>query len=359
MAKTILIDLTALYNRKITGLEIYGIELYQAIRKHKEYNLIPIFNYKNTVDDNPNAIILKSKSRFWTEMFLLPLLIKKHSPDMVLFPIFPPTFLCYSFKKRRTKLVPTIHDLAFHYYSETLSLKAKIYLSPSYYRALRKADYIITISDTVKKEINKLSTVPVINFGNQISNKFLDIQNVESNILSKLGLKEKDFFISVSTIEPRKNMGYLLEIIDALQNLGVRKKLVLVGRKGWEKTKKISDLYKKNEGNIIFTNYIDDEDLICLYNKSLAFLLVSKYEGYGRPPIEALFSNANVFVSDILIFHEVLGNNCTYLPLDDVQRAAQIIKKNLYLNKNKNIIIDKSKYFDTFENNEFLLKEIL
>lgn len=356
--KTLLIDLTSLYNRKITGLEIYGIELYQSLLMLNEFKVIPVFNYKNTIDNNVNAIILKSKNRLFTELVQLPLLIKKIEPHAVLFPIFPPSIMCYYLKKEKTKLIPTIHDLAFIHYSETLSMKARIYLTPSYKKALKKADHIITISDTIKKEIELISKIQITNLGNQISTKFQNTEHIKSAILEKLEVKSNDYFISVSTIEPRKNMIYLLEIINSLKKIGVDKKIVLVGRKGWENETKFSQAYNNNKQNIIFTDYINDDDLIFLYKNCLAFILVSKYEGFGRPPLEALYSNAKVFVSNIPIFHEILSDNCFYLPLDNAPEAANIIKRNLHVANNA-LASRESKYFNALNTNAILLRDII
>ena len=51
----IAIDLTSLYGRKITGLEVYGIDMYKALLK-SGHVIIPIFHVKNTIDNNSNEV---------------------------------------------------------------------------------------------------------------------------------------------------------------------------------------------------------------------------------------------------------------------------------------------------------------
>ena len=85
----IAIDLTSLYGRKITGLEVYGIDMYKALLK-SGHVIIPIFHVKNELDENPNAVIISECNRLVLENIRLSKCIRKIAPDVVLFPIFPP-----------------------------------------------------------------------------------------------------------------------------------------------------------------------------------------------------------------------------------------------------------------------------
>ena len=174
----IYIDLTSLHNRKITGLEIYGIDLYKALLEKENIDVFPIFRYKNSIDNNPNAIILPSKNRLYVEQFLLPKLIKNIREAVILYPVFPPGYLTYILKSNNVKILPTIHDTVIWNYSSTLSLTAKIYLKPLYHLTLKKADKIITISATVKKELKKLAKEIGLKYSDeqiQFTKKLIDV----------------------------------------------------------------------------------------------------------------------------------------------------------------------------------------
>lgn len=353
----ILVDLTPIFQRRITGLEIYGIELYKALlcTKHEVY---PVFRVSNTLDDNPNAIILPYKSRFFVENFMLTHIIRKYDPDIALFPIFPPPLNCYSF---RTKIIPTIHDISFLKYSSTMSWKARLYLIPKYQKSLVFSNKLITISNSVYLELQEYTNLKIFNFGNNISNSYiLDNYHFDRTILYKYNINPGSYMISVSTIEPRKNMKYLLCIWNKLIQIRPQLKLVLTGRIGWGNDLELMNLYNKVKDNVIFTGYVEFDELVNLYHYSRSFILLSKYEGFGRTPLEALACGSKVIVSDIPVFHENLSNNnVCYIPLDDLNHAIIMILQ--YID---NSIIHKPNtigFFNTIQDNiidkvEFLFK---
>lgn len=352
--KKILVDLTPLYGRKKTGVELYGIEFYNALLK-TQHEITPVFRCENSIDSNPKAIIIKCRNRLIVENFWLSKIVAKENPDIVFFPIFPPPLDIYRFSK--IKIVPTIHDLAFRYYSSTLSLKSRIYLTPKYNCALRYASVIITISETIKSELSMISSASILNWGENISPvyKLEQDYSFDNRILLNYGLYNHEYLISVSTIEPRKNLMYLLSLFECILKYFPNLKLVLVGRNGWGKNVDLLDMITKLGESIIFTGYVSDVDLINLYHYSKSFVLLSKYEGFGRTPIEAYACGANVIVSDIPVFRETMGENAQYVNLNDKLLATMQLRK--YLSSvnvvsNKNIL----SAFDKLDEN--MLNEI-
>ena len=346
MAK-LLIDLTPLYNRKVTGLEIYGIEFYKGLLK-TNHEIIPIFRKENTIDSNPNSIVIPSVNRLLVENFYLPTVIKKTNADIAFFPIFPPPLNIYNLK---TKIIPTIHDLAFQKYSKTLSWKARLYLSPKYNRTLSKAKTILTISDSVREELNNVTNANIVNWGNNISTEYILDNNVyNKEILKKFGLVQGSYYISVSTIEPRKNIKYLFRVWKRLIQINPNLKLVLTGRAGWGNDRELKGLFEEIKSTVLFTDYVEFDELINLYHFAKAFILLSVYEGFGRTPIEALACGSKVIVSDIPIFKENLGENALFVPLDNVETATEKILDYIISNQTHKKI-DIAKYIGVLENN--------
>lgn len=327
----ILIDLTPLYARKITGIEVYGIEFYQALKK-TNYEIYPVFRIRNTLDNNPNAIIIKCENRIIAENYSLPKVLKQLKPTIAFFPIFPPPMNVYGIEG--VKIVPTIHDLAFRYYYSTLSFKARLYLIPKYNKALKFSHAIITISNSVLRDIEKETQIVVYNWGNNISTSYqLRDFTFERTILNKYGLNQGEYLVSVSTLEPRKNMQYLLSIWKILHKQYPKMKLVLVGRYGWGNTLNYSTIIGELKESIIFTDYIGFDDLVNLYHFSKAFILLSLYEGFGRTPLEALACGTRVIISDIPVFHENMKEFGYYVSLNDSQKAALQISSYIEMNK--------------------------
>jgi len=321
----IAIDLTPLYGRKITGVEIYGIDLYKILRK-TNHTIIPIFLCKNELDNNLDAYIIKQCNRLWLENVALPRAVRKIGADVTLFPIFSPPLTVYYGTK--TKIIPTLHDFAFLKYRETLNMGAKYYLTPKYLWAFKKADAIITISETIKKELEKHTAKPIYNCGNVIAPEYKDCKYKASlQDIEEFGLRENKYFISVSTIEPRKNFKYLMKVVKPIleqRNM----KLVLVGRKGWGKDEELQRLIEDMGNMLVFPGFVEFDQLVSLYHYSYAFALLSLDEGFGRTPYEAVACGCKrVILSDIEIFHETFGENALFLPLNNEKQAQKMIEE--------------------------------
>jgi glycosyltransferase involved in cell wall biosynthesis len=82
-----------------------------------------------------------------------------------------------------------------------------------------------------------------------------------------------------------------------------------------------------SKGKLVFPGFIDEADLPALYKGSLAFVNVSKSEGFNLPALEALCSGTPVIASDIAIHHEVLGDFGHFVSPDDSVFLAQMLRK--------------------------------
>lgn len=317
----IAIDLTPLYGRKRTGVEMYAIDLYRALLT-TGHEVIPIFHVKNELDNNPNAVIISKSNRLLLENVVLSRIVRKINPDIVFFPIFsPPIDLKWGF---RGKVFPTIHDCAFLKYRKTLNFAAKFYLTPKVLWAMKWVDGIITISESEKHQLAQYTPKPIYNLGENIGIGFNGAaEKADLELLKPWNLQENSYYISVSTIEPRKNFKYLLKVLFPI--LKERKmKLVLVGRRGWGHDEELKELIEKCKGYLIFTDYVSDNTLISLYHYAYAFALLSLDEGFGRTPFEAVACGCKkIVLSDIEIFHETFDENALFLPLGNEEKARE------------------------------------
>ena len=173
----------------------------------------------------------------------------------------------------------------------------------------------------------EVTSIPVYNCGEDISHDFFDCKGLADNkYLKKWKLSPQKYMISVSTIEPRKNFKYLLQVIRPFL-IKNNMKLVLVGRKGWGKDKELEMLIKDMGDLLIFTEYVSHECLVSLYHYAYAFALLSIYEGFGRTPFEAVACGCKkIILSDIPIFRETFGNAAYYIPLNDIDGCKQLLE---------------------------------
>lgn len=319
------IDLTSLYGRKRTGMEMYAVDLYRALLT-TGHQIVPIFHGQNEVDDNPDAYIISKCKRLWLENVALSRAVRMIKADVVIFPVFPPPLDLYF--GCESKIYHTIHDTVSLRYRDTQNVAAKYYYLPKLKLFFRKGDAIITISETVKKQLQTISNLPIYNLGENIASEYKDADNyVNKQYLEKWDLIPNSYYISVSTIEPRKNIGYLLKVFIPILKEQHRK-LVLVGRKGWGKNEKLAKMIEDARDIIIFTDYLTTEELFSLYHYAYAFALLSIDEGFGRTPFEAVACGCKrIILSDIEIFKETFENNAMFLPLNKSEIALMMLRE--------------------------------
>ncbi len=118
------------------------------------------------------------------------------------------------------------------------------------------------------------------------------------------------FVLSLSTLEPRKNLPGLIEAFGrALPNLPDECRLVLVGLRGWKYRgidTRVRDLGLA--ARIHFAGFLEDEDLASVLNLARCLVYPSFYEGFGLPILEAMASGTPVVCSDNSSLPEVAGD---------------------------------------------------
>jgi len=157
-------------------------------------------------------------------------------------------------------------------------------------------------------------------------------------ILKKYNIStESKHLLSVSTLEPRKNIERTIRaFLKLIQQEHIKDlNLVLVGTKGWQFTS-IFDEIKSNPAlkeRIITTGFVADEDLAALYSSAIGFVYPSLYEGFGLPPLEAMQCGTPVISSTKSSIPEVVGNAGILVePTDETSISAAMLE--FYQNAN-------------------------
>lgn len=164
---------------------------------------------------------------------------------------------------------------------------------------------------------------------------------VPPSIVSPLGVEDEfgldeapspaghPFFLTVGTIEPRKNHLVLLHAWRVLvEKLGEKApRLVIVGRRGWENENVIDIIERCRNlgGHVLECNRLPDAHLRRLMKQAQAVLFPSFAEGYGLPLFEAMALRVPVICSDLQAFRDVAGDAPCYLdPIDGLGWARAI-----------------------------------
>lgn len=136
-------------------------------------------------------------------------------------------------------------------------------------------------------------------------------------------------YLTVATIEPRKNHGFLLDAFDLVWAAHPQVRLCIAGRIGWLCNEVVDRIrsHPRYGRNLFLFNDLSDAELDYCYRHARAFLFPSKAEGYGLPIVEALSYGLPVMASDIPIHREVGGSCCGYFDLSDAAGLAQEIDR--------------------------------
>ncbi|MGN6549712.1 MAG: glycosyltransferase family 4 protein [Pararhizobium sp.] len=140
------------------------------------------------------------------------------------------------------------------------------------------------------------------------------------------GLEAGQFFLTVGTIEPRKNHDVLIDAYARLpRDFRRAHPLVFVGQPGWGRlTSRHADALRQ-EGSVRFTGYADEPTLAAYYASAAALLFPTIYEGFGIPVAEAMAAGLPAIVSDIPIMHEVAGESASYVSAREPEAWAAAI----------------------------------
>lgn len=285
--------------KNITGIGTLTKNLIIPLSKYFEITLASHKKFEIPENFNGNLLIgPEIMGSLWFHLFF-----PKLKRDDLLF--CPLNIKPYKTKK---KCIVVIHDLIPFLFPNWHKLKIRLSYIPFLEDTISNS-LIITTSKNVKAEISKYflkKEVFVINPG---YNPFNGIPRWEREPIPN------EYFLYLGTIEPRKNIQFLLNFWNENKNLPP---LILVGDKGW-KVK-----IRKMPKNVFCFGYVKEEEKYYLLKNSLALVYPSSYEGFGLPIIEAAGEGVPVI--------------STYLPATKEYEIKSHIPISLNLNSLKSAI---------------------
>jgi glycosyltransferase involved in cell wall biosynthesis len=145
----------------------------------------------------------------------------------------------------------------------------------------------------------------------------------------RYNLPEGPYALTLSTLEPRKNIALALRSYARLCLEGQvgDLRLVLVGTAGWQMESIHQELDRLGQlrDRVIVTGYVPDEDLAPIYTRALMFIYPSLYEGFGLPPLEAMQCGVPVVTSNVTSLPEVVGDAGILISPTDGDALCQAI----------------------------------
>ena len=277
--------------RHLTGNEVYVRSLLNglaAVDRQSEY--LAYVSVPGVEALIPSSIAVRhvSSNPFVRLGFDLPRRVRLDKPDVLHVQFTGPLL-------SRVPQVVSVHDVSFLEHPEYFTRRRCLQLRMTVRRTVQRAVRVLTGSEFARESIiraygvdpDKVTTIPIA--ANPIFRP-LPRERALREVRDQLRT-EGPFILSVGDLQPRKNHIGLIQAFDGLIQTypQIRHKLVLAGKDTWF-SPQIREVARKSRvaDRIVFTGFVEDEDLLRLYNACDCFVFPSFYEGFGIPILEAM-----------------------------------------------------------------------
>jgi glycosyltransferase involved in cell wall biosynthesis len=237
---------------------------------------------------------------------------------------------------RSGKYIVTLHGITYMEVPELMDQKyvrvKKTWLS----KMVQKADFFISVSEYTKNIFLEYfshiepSRVQVIPLGIDQQFRTIEQDTVKQQLFQKYGIMNP-YVLFVGGIEPRKNIGNIIEgfrqICDKYSDLH----LVLVGGAQPQYLSELHELITKLDlkKKIKFLGYVQQEsdDLPILYNGAECFVYPSYSEGWTSPPLEAMACGTSLLTSNVSSLPETVGNAALFVNPNDYSEIGDALDR--------------------------------
>jgi len=218
--------------------------------------------------------------------------------------------------------VLTFYDLVAVYFPGSMRTIARVQQKVFLNYSVRRANRILCISDQSRLDMIRELGVPE----ERTATSLLGVDPVKPRRVT-LPCGKRPFILGVSTLEPRKNFGMLLDAYELYaKSARSPHHLILAGRRGWESPEFYAKLARLEAAGLVHVmDSLDDESISFLYSQCSFFVMPSLYEGFGLPLLEAMSHDRFCLASDLGCFHEIGGKAIRYLPAEDTNAWAHAL----------------------------------
>jgi glycosyltransferase involved in cell wall biosynthesis len=320
---------------KLGGNESYASNLIESLAQIDSFNQYTIYITTNEARDRfqgrwPNFKVRATLPH--TPVIRIPLTLSaelRKNPVDVLHVQFtaPPFCPCPT--------VVSIHDLSFEHLPETFKRRSRMQLRLTVRNSARRAARILSLSEHSRRDIidtygispDRVTAIPLA-----AASHFSPV--TDSRELQRVrhiyGI-DRDYILSVGSIQPRKNLARLVRAYASLRgeySADKLPKLVLAGKCAWLYDETLRALDETGlRDTVVLTGYVPQSDLPALYSGALCFVYPSYFEGFGLPPLEAMKCGVSVVVGNRTSLPEVVGTAALTVDPFDVEAIAAAIKR--------------------------------
>jgi glycosyltransferase involved in cell wall biosynthesis len=226
----------------------------------------------------------------------------------------------------RGKSVVHIHDLCFLVNPQWFSFSFRTLYNFIIPRLARRAAKVITNSNNSRNDLLQfcdLSADRVSQVYWAVDDLFLQAAPSPTSTWQM-----DDYILYVGSLEPRKNIGTLLEAYEILRerNPSINSKLVLIGGES-PLFAEVQLKVKRYKEDVLFQGFVNDHVLKEFYSHARLFVYPSLYEGFGLPPLEAMASGIPVVTTLTSSIPEVVGEAALMVSPYDAEELASTMDK--------------------------------
>ena len=343
---------------QLGGNESYATNLIEALAEIDQTNLYTLFVTKAVALERfnnrwPNFQVKQTLPH--TPLVRIPLTLSRElrrNPVDVLHVQYtaPPFAPC--------PVVTTIHDLAFEHLPETFKRRSWMQLRLTVRRTARRAAHIITVSEYSRVDISRTYGIApdrITVTPEAAPRHFAPITNETElrRVRERYGI-QANYILSLCSIQPRKNLVRLIEAYSCLRGVhpeGKLPQLVLAGKRGWLDNETFRAAERNAVGgDILFTGYVPEPDLVGLYSGAICFVYPSYFEGFGLPVVEAMQCGVPVVTGNRTSLPEVVGDaGLLFDPFDTqalVNALTQVISDPAYRAKLRAKGLERARTFN-------------
>jgi alpha-1,3-rhamnosyl/mannosyltransferase len=286
----ILVDADVL-GRGRTGEETYIANLLRELpAAAPDLRFAAVTRHPELVPEGVEAIALPARSQEVRMAVSLPRLLRRLAPALAHFQHALP--LAYGGCS-----VVTLHDLHFERDPSVMGLVDRLTFRVVVPRAARKADHVLAVSERTKRDAVELYA---------LAPDRITVTPLAVDPVFAPGDGTHDgYLLFVGAVQQRKDP---LAALDAAQATGLP--LVVVGP---EKDRALAAELRRRGADV--RGAVPKTELAQLYRRAAAVVLLSRYEGFGIPVLEAMASGTPVVLSDDPALREVAGDAGVYGPV--------------------------------------------
>jgi glycosyltransferase involved in cell wall biosynthesis len=307
------LDATFVRPDRLTGIDRYALELTRGLAALAPSEIVLFLRPDAPAPIASLAVDVRRAPFAWPlqlDQAWLPWAAARAGVDLLHSLAFP-TPLAW-----RGRSAVTVHDAAPWLHPEAVSVEMRFYHRPLFPQALARAEAIFTATQATRDDLVRAAAAPrerIHVTPNGVDERFFRARAPEG--------PRAPYLLAVGRLEPRKNLGTLLEAFRLLRKDGRDLELALVGRKGWTDSLPVGDLAPY----VRFLGATADEDLPGVYAGAACFVIPSLHEGFGIALAEAMAAGVPAVASDIPALREVGGETVRYAdPHDPASFAAAV-----------------------------------